>query len=84
VVFRTSTLINIRRCSRIGTARHIGHSWRRPLIGFDRRWWDHEIGETRRHDCGDQNGWNSKPQVDHFFSRALDMRLSHEPGKRWC
>ena len=31
LVFRTSTLINARRCSRIGSSRHIGHGWRQAI-----------------------------------------------------
>jgi hypothetical protein len=72
MLFRTWTLINIRRCPRVGTC-HIGRGRRQSLIGFDYsrrrlRWRGDEIGETPRHRSGDKNGRNSEPQADHFFA----------------
>ena len=67
LLFRTWTLINICRCSRVGTVQ-IGPGRRQSLIAFDWRWRGDKIGETPCHGSGDQNGRNSETEVDHFLA----------------
>jgi hypothetical protein len=65
-LFRTWTLINIRRYPRLGTCR-IGRGRRQPLIGFDfLRRWGYKIGETPCRGSREENARNGKSQADHF------------------